>query len=100
MPAGLSFPRGSATGHHPTSRRDRADHAVERFELAKRVEYFGAIDCQRVAHGPSEADVDTAGFFRERIPDPVEKVRAGRARGRRYTEVPVVVLLDRSEERR
>src|SRR5260370_38658346 len=76
------------------SRRDRADHAVERFELAEGVEHFGAIECQRIAHRPSEADVDAAGLFRERIRESIEEIGAGCGRPRQFSTVPVLVLLD------
>src|ERR1700722_7283796 len=77
-----------------SSRRGRTDDAVERFELAKRVEYFGAIDCQRVAHEPSEADIDAAGFFRECVRESLEKIGTRRARPRQLATVPVLVLLN------
>src|SRR5258708_29116187 len=76
------------------SRCDREEQAVERSELAKRVDHFGAIYSQRVAYRPSEADVDAAGFFRERIAESVEEACARCDRCRQLATFPVLVLLN------
>lgn len=42
---------------------DGAHHPVQRLKFAVCVEQFGAIQAQRLAHFPSEAQIDTAGLF-------------------------------------